>query len=60
MNVFFNKIKPYIQFTKNQQRGILVLFAIIILVQAAFFLLNFNIIKQKTKKHKNGFHNKII
>lgn len=50
MNVFFNKIKPYIQFTKNQQRGILVLFAIIILVQAAFFLLNFNIIKTENKE----------
>ncbi len=50
MNVFFNKIKPYIQFTENQQRGILVLFAIIILVQAAFFLLNFNIVKTENKE----------
>ena len=50
MNVFFNKIKPFIQFTKNQQRGILVLFAIIILVQATFFLINFNIVKTENKE----------
>lgn len=54
-----NSIKSFFNFTKDQRKGILILFVIIIGLQLTYFFVDFNKEQKTSKKNKLGCHFKL-